>query len=101
MAENDHMPTSNAIDAETLDELRRLARSRPRSGRGMAAKMAAIRLIDRLQREGSRSAIPPMPSPDWYPPEWPPEFAELYEYDWQRRPELREREWRDWWSRHR
>ena len=95
------MPTSNAVDPETLDELRRLARSRPRSGRGMAAKMGAIKMLDRMQRQTRRGSVPPMPSPDWYPPEWSPEFAELYEYDWQRRPELRERQWQDWWSRRR
>jgi hypothetical protein len=93
--------TEHAIDPETLDELRRLARSRPRSGRGMAAKMAAIKMLDRLEREDSRRSSPPMPAPDWYPPEWPPEFAELYESDWQRRPELRQGQWKVWWSRRR
>jgi hypothetical protein len=91
----------HGIDPETLDELRRLAGSRPRSGRGMAAKMSAIRMLDRWEREGWRSSITPMPSPDWYPPEWPPEFAALYEHDWRRRPEVRQGQWEVWWSRRR
>jgi hypothetical protein len=38
------------IDAATLAELQRLARSRPRSGRQSAAKASAIRTLERLER---------------------------------------------------
>jgi hypothetical protein len=88
---------SAAVDPEHREELRRLAGSRLRSGRGMMAKAAAIKMLDRFERERSRGCAPPMPSPDWYPRE----FAESYEYDWQRRPQLRQGPWEVWWSRRR
>ena len=45
------------LDPETLAELRRLARSRPRSGREAVAKASALRTLERLRRgEGSGAA---------------------------------------------
>ena len=42
------------FDPETLAELQRLARSRPRSGRQAAAKASAIRTLERLERSRGR-----------------------------------------------
>ena len=42
------------LDRVTLAELRRLARSRPRSGRGQVAKASAIRTLERLARASRR-----------------------------------------------
>ena len=47
------------LDPETVAELRRLARSRPRSGREAPAKASALRTLERLNR-GKRQ-VPPMP----------------------------------------
>ena len=47
------------LDPETVAELRRLARSRPRSGRQAAAKASALRTLERLNRGKRR--VPPMP----------------------------------------
>ena len=58
-----------------LEELRRLARSRPRSGRQSVAKASAIRTLERLARERRRQ---PMPE-GWYPHEPGDPF---YELDW-------------------
>jgi len=56
------------VDPGKLAELHRLARSRPRSGRGQIAKLGAIRTLERLGRE-VRSTLP-MPA-GWHPhPEW-------------------------------
>jgi hypothetical protein len=52
------------VDARALAELQRLARSRPRSGRGQTAKLGAIRTLERLGREGKSTL--PMPA-DWHP----------------------------------
>ena len=54
------------LDSEAVAELRRLARSRPRSGREAAAKASALRTLERLRR-GKRQ-VPPMPE-GWYPQE--------------------------------
>jgi hypothetical protein len=72
-----------------LDELRRLARARPRSGREAAAKASALRALERLTRTG-RAALPPMPD-GWHP--GPPEFVELDAGD---TVERRERWWGAW-----
>ena len=85
-----------ALDAETLAELRRLARSRPRSGRQSAAKASAIRTLERLARERRRQPMPPMPE-GWYPhvPADP-----FYELDWeclQEYPEILRRHWERAW----
>jgi hypothetical protein len=60
------MSTGPVMDPATLEELRRLARSRPRAGRESVAKASAIRTLERLAREGRRQPIPPMPE-GWYP----------------------------------
>jgi hypothetical protein len=52
------------VDAGALVELHRLARSRPRSGRGQTAKLGAIRTLERLGREGKSTV--PMPE-GWHP----------------------------------
>jgi hypothetical protein len=53
------------LDPATLEELRRLARSRPRSGRQSLAKASAIRTLERLARERRRQPTPA----GWYPHE--------------------------------
>ena len=59
------MTASNGdIDAATLVELHRLARSSPRSGRAAVAKASAIRTLERLGR--GRRSVPPMPD-GWHP----------------------------------
>ena len=63
------------LDPETVAELRRLARSRPRSGREAVAKASAIRTLERLAGE---RRPPPMPE-GWYPHEPGDPF---YELDW-------------------
>jgi hypothetical protein len=80
------------LDPATLAELRRLARSRPRSGRAAVAKASAIRTLERLARGGQRVAPPPCP-PDWHP--GPPEFEELDRVHLAEHPEVRERWWRN------
>jgi hypothetical protein len=82
------------LDPEAVAELRRLARSRPTSGRAAAAKASAIRTLERLNREKRR--VPPMPE-GWYPhdPDHP-----FYELDWvfpARDPEVLRRHWELAW----
>ncbi len=86
------MPNQN-IDAATLAELERLARSRPRSGRGAAAKASAIRTLQRLARANQRAAPPPCP-PDWHPHPGTA-WEELDRHDLAEHPEVRERWWRN------
>jgi hypothetical protein len=74
----DPMSSGPVLDPVTLEELRRLARSRPRSGRQSIAKASAIRTLERLAREGRRQPVPPMPD-GWYPHEPGDPF---YELDW-------------------
>jgi hypothetical protein len=64
----DPMSTGRVMDPATLEELHRLARSRPRSGRQSVAKASAIRTLERLARERRRQPLPPMPE-GWYPHE--------------------------------
>jgi hypothetical protein len=66
------------FDSQSIAELRRLARSRPTSGRAAAAKASAIRTLERLGREQRRQEVPPMPE-SWYPHEPGDPF---YELDW-------------------
>ena len=86
-------PDSNGgsdLDPETVAELRRLARSRPRSGREAVAKASAIRTLERLNR-GKRK-VPPMPE-GWYPHERGDPF---YELDWvflHEHPDVLRRHW--------
>jgi hypothetical protein len=83
------------IDPATLKELRRLARSRPRSGRQAAAKASALRTLERLARRG-RVALPPCP-PDWYPPDKAEAgFEELDRVYLEEHPEVRQRIWEQW-----
>ena len=72
------MSPGPVFDLATLEELRRLARSRPRSGRQSVAKASAIRTLERLARERRRQPMPPMPE-GWYPHEPGDPF---YELDW-------------------
>jgi hypothetical protein len=84
------------LDAATLAELRRLARSRPRSGRESVAKASAIRTLERLARERRRQPMPPMPD-GWYPHEPGDPF---YELDWaflHEHPEILRRHWELAW----
>ena len=62
------MSSGPVLDAATLAELRRLAQSRPRSGRQSVAKASAIRTLERLARERRKQPMPPMPE-GWYPHE--------------------------------
>ena len=54
------------LDPQGVAELRRLARSRPRSGREAVAKASALRTLERLNR--AKRQVPPMPE-GWYPHE--------------------------------
>jgi hypothetical protein len=72
------MSSGPVLDPATLVELRRLACSRPRSGRQSVAKGSAIRTLERLARERRRQPMPPMPE-GWYPHEPGHPF---YELDW-------------------
>jgi hypothetical protein len=83
-------PANGHIDPETLMELQRLARSRPRSGRQSVAKASALRTLERLQRHSHRGVIPPCPA-GWHP--GPPEFEELDQDYLEEHPEVRERMW--------
>jgi hypothetical protein len=90
------MPAGPVLDAATLAELRRLARSRPRSGRQSVAKASAIRTLERLAREGRRQPLPPMPE-GWYPHEPGDPF---YELDWDHlhaHPAILQRHWELAW----
>jgi hypothetical protein len=57
-------PPAEKLDAETLAELYRLARSDPESGREAVAKASALRTLERLKR--GRKVPPPMPE-GWHP----------------------------------
>jgi hypothetical protein len=84
------------IDAATLEELRRLARSRPRSGRAALAKAGAIRTLERLARGNKGAELPSCP-PEWHP--GPPEFEELDRVYLEEHPEVRQRMWENWHNR--
>ena len=95
MTKSDPQPGNGVIDAATLEELQRLARSRPRSGRQAAAKASALRTLERLNRRG-RATLPPCP-PDWYPPDQAEAgFEELDRVDLKEHPEVRQRMWEIW-----
>jgi hypothetical protein len=82
------------LDPEAVAELRRLARSRPSSGREAAAKASALRTLERLRRGKRR--VPPMPE-GWYPHEPGHPF---YELDWvflHEHPEILRRHWEQAW----
>jgi hypothetical protein len=88
------MTANGEIDPVTLEQLERLARSRPRSGRQAAAKASALRTLERLSRRGPRPELPPCP-PDWHPM---PDTAweELDRADLEEHPEVRQRMWEIW-----
>jgi hypothetical protein len=84
------------IDPVILEQLQRLARSNPRSGREAQAKASAIRTLERLARDGRRPRLPPCP-PGWYPPELAEAgFEELDRAHLQEHPEVRQRMWEQW-----
>ena len=78
------------LDPEAVAELRRLARSRPRSGR----QASALRTLGEV--EPGEASGPPMPE-GWYPHEPGHTF---YELDWvflHERPEILRRHWELAW----
>ena len=87
--------TAREIDPAALEELERLARSRPRSGREAQAKASALRTLERLNRRG-RVTLPPCP-PGWYPPDQAEAgFEELDRVFLKEHPEVRQRLWQNW-----
>ena len=82
------------IDGATLDELKRLARSTPRSGCESVAKASAIRTLERVERSRRRQKPPPMPE-GWYPHEPGDSFYELDRVFLHAHPQILER----WWDR--
>jgi hypothetical protein len=96
MTTTDPAHQNGDLDPETVAELRRLARSRPGSGREAAAKASAIRTLERLSRGRRRQEVPPMPE-GWYPHEPGDPF---YELDWvflHEHPEILRRHWEAAW----
>ena len=83
------MTGSGEIDPVTLEQLERLARSHPKSGREAQAKASAIRTLERLNRR-----VPPCP-PGWYPPNQAA-FEELDRAHLEEHPEVRQRMWEVW-----
>ena len=85
------------IDAATLEELQRLASSRPPVGAPERRRRAsALRTLERLARGSRRTVLPPCP-PDWHP--GPPEFEELDRVHLEEHPEVRQRMWEIWHDR--
>jgi hypothetical protein len=66
--ETDPMTGRGEIDPVTIEQLERLARSHPRSGREAQAMASALRTLERPARDGRRPGLPACP-PDWYPPD--------------------------------
>jgi hypothetical protein len=82
------------FDPETVVELRRRSRSRPRSGREAVAKASALRTLEGLNR--AKRQVPPMPE-GWNPHE--PDHP-FYELDWvflHEHPEILKRHWEMAW----
>jgi hypothetical protein len=94
MQETAPMTADGKIDPSTLEQLQRLARSRPRTGREAQAKASAIRTLERLARDGRRPELAACP-PDWYPPNQA-EFEELDRAHLEEHPEVRQRMWEIW-----
>jgi hypothetical protein len=88
------MTADGELDPVTLEQLERLARSNPRSGREAQAKASALRTLERLARDGRRPRVPPRP-PDWYPPDQAG-FEELDRVHLKEHPEVRQRMWEQW-----
>jgi hypothetical protein len=91
MSKTDRRSENGFIDAATLGELERLARSRPRSGRQAQAKASALRMLERLARDGRRRRVPQCP-PDWHPMPGTA-WEELDRLDLEAHPEVRQRWW--------
>jgi hypothetical protein len=87
------MTGSGEIDPVTLEQLERLARSRPKSGREAQAKASALRTLERLNRRG-RADVPAL-SAGWYPPDQAA-FEELDRGFLEEHPEVRQRMWEIW-----
>src|SRR5215207_14119 len=81
--------SNNGLDPEAVAELRRLARSRPRSGGEALAKASALRMLERLN-QGKRQ-VPPMPE-GWYPHEPDHPFYELDRVFLHEHPEILKRQ---------
>jgi hypothetical protein len=94
MTASDPTPSPN-----TLEELRRLAYSQPKSGREAMAKASALRTLERINRRPRRgrpaAEIPPCP-PKWHPNPGT-EWEELDRAHFERNPHLRERWWQAVW----
>jgi hypothetical protein len=84
------MTANGDIDRITLEQLEQLARSHPRSGRQAAAKASALRMLERLARDGRRR-VPPCP-PDWHPMPGTA-WEELDRAHLEAHPEVRQRWW--------
>jgi hypothetical protein len=85
---------SGDLTPQTVAELRRLARLRPRSGREAAAKASALRTLERLNR--GKLQVPPMPE-GRYPHQPGDPF---YQLDWvflHEHPEILRRHWEAAW----
>lgn len=95
MTPADEAGQEEGLTADAIAELRRLARSRPRSGRGMMAKASAIRTLERLSRDRGRMGMPPCP-PGWHPQPGT-EWEELDRAFLDANPERRERWWAALW----
>jgi hypothetical protein len=86
-------PDNNAgsdLDPQAVAELRRLARSRPRSGRQAVAKASALRTLERLGR--GKCQVPPMPDGS-YPHEPGDPFYELDSVFLHEHPGILRRHW--------
>ena len=81
-------------DPETVAELRRLTRSRPRSGREAVAKASALRTLERLNR--AKRQVPPMPA-GWYPHEPGHPFYKLDRVFLHEHPHILQRHWETAW----
>jgi hypothetical protein len=97
MQETAPLTAKGEIDPVTLEQLERLARSHPRSGREAQAKASALRALERLGRHGRRPELPPCP-PDWHPMPGTA-WEELDRLDLEAHPEVRQRMWEIWHGR--
>jgi hypothetical protein len=90
------MTRNGEIGSVRLEQLERLARAHPRSGREAQAKASALRTLERVARDGRRPGLPPCP-PDWYPPEQAEAgFEKLDRVFLEGHPEVRQRMWEIW-----
>ena len=90
------MSTHPILDPATVEELRRLARSRPRSGRQSVAKAGC----DQDAGAAGQGAPPPADAADargWYPHEHGDPFYELDGCSYMSTPEILRRHWETAW----